>query len=141
VLLLGATLEAQNAGLEQPLNIAVQVLDGRNGKPLKDQRLLVFTGTSSRAVKSHAQHTGLITDKDGMGTLMVYPSEPQWLQMFADGNVLCFPNPNQTTFSVNEIMSEGLVTPNTCSALVKLATPGHLIVFARPAGFMEKMKQ
>jgi hypothetical protein len=139
--LLGSTLKAQNAGMEQPLNITVQVLDGRNGKPLKDQHVLVFTGMSSSAVKSHAQHTGVTTDKDGVGTLMIYPSETQWLQVFTDGRIPCFADPNQASFSVSEIMSKGLVTPNNCSALVKEATPGHFVVFARPAGFLEKMKQ
>ncbi len=141
VLLLGSALKAENAGMEESLKITVQVFDGRSGKPLKDQHVLVFTGLSSNAVKSHAQHTGVTTDKDGVGMLMIYPSETQWLQVFTDGRVPCFPDPNQASFSVNEITSKGLVTPNNCSAFTKEATPGHFVVFARPAGFMEKMKQ
>ena len=141
MLLFGATLDAQNAGEDQTLNITIQVLDGRNGRPLADQHLLVFTGLSIDAVKSHAAHTGLTTNEIGMGTLSVYPSKTQWVQIFADGRVLCFPTPNQSSFSVNEIMSKGLVISNTCSSLVKEAKPGQLIVFARPAGFLEKMKQ
>jgi hypothetical protein len=39
------------------------------------------------------------------------------------------------------IMSKGLATANTCSALVKEPTPGHFIIFARPAHFLEKMKR
>lgn len=140
VLLPGATIKAQNVGLERPLNITVQVLDGRNGEPLKEQHLLVFTGISSSAVKSHAQHTELVTDKSGIGTLIINPDETEWLQVFADGRVLCFPDPNQSSFSVKEIISKGLVTPNRCSSLAKEASPGRLIVFARPASFMEKMK-
>ena len=134
-------LSTSAAAVAQSINITVQVLDGRNGKPLADQHVLVFTGLSSDAVKTHAQHTGVTTAKDGMGTLTIYPAETQWLQVFADGRIPCFPNPNQASFSVSEIMSKGLVTPNNCSALVKEATPGHFVVFARPAGFMEKMKQ
>jgi hypothetical protein len=65
---------------DKTLDITVQVLDGRNGKPLADQHVLVFTGLSSDAVKTHAQHTGLTTDKDGMGTLTIYPGETQWLR-------------------------------------------------------------
>jgi hypothetical protein len=72
---------------------------------------------------------------------MVYPSETQWLQVFTDGRIPCFADPNQVSFSVSEITSKGLVTPNNCRALVKEATPGHFVVFARPASFMEKMKQ
>ena len=66
---------------DKTLDITVQVLDGRNGKPLADQHVLVFTGLSSDAVKTHAQHTGVTTDKDGVGTLTIYPGETQWLQV------------------------------------------------------------
>jgi hypothetical protein len=141
VLLFCVTIKAQNTGMEKMLDITVQVLDGRNGKPLADQHVLVFTGMSRSAVKSHAEHTGLSTGKDGIGTLTIFPSETQWLQVFADGRVLCYPDPNQSSFSVSEIMSKGLVTPNDCSKLVREPSPGHFIIFARPAHFMEKMKQ
>jgi len=141
VLLLSATMKAQNTGMAKTLDITVQVLDGRNGKPLTDQHVLVFTGPSSDAVKTHAQHTGVTTDKDGMGTLTIDSAETQWLQVFADGRIPCFPNPNQASFSVSDIVSKGLVTPNNCSALVREPSPGHFIIFARPAHFMEKMKQ
>jgi hypothetical protein len=133
----GATTRAQSARTEQSLSITVQVLDARNGKPLKNQHVLVFAGPSSDAVKTHAQHTGLVTDEAGIATLTVNPSETRWLQVFADGSAPCSPNPNQSSFSVSEIMSKGLVTPS-CSSLIRAAPPGHLIVFARPTGFMEK---
>jgi hypothetical protein len=126
---------------DKTLDITVQVLDGRNGKPLEDQHVLVFTGLSADAVKTHAQHTGVTTDKDGMGTLTIYPGETRWLQVFTDGRIPCFPNPNQASFSVSDIVSKGLVTPNNCSALVREPSPGHFTIFARPAHFMEKMKQ
>lgn len=132
---------AQPGGIKQPVNISVQILDGRNGKPLSNQHLLVFTGASVNAVKSHAEHTGLTTDKDGFGTLTVYLSETQWIQVWADGRILCQDNPNQNSFSVATIMSKGLATPNTCGALVREATPGHFIVFARPAHFKEKIRE
>ena len=130
-----------SAAVGQSMDITVQVLDGRNGKPVADQHVLVFTRLSAAAVKTHAQHTGVTTDKDGMGTLTIYPGETQWLQVFTDGRVPCFPNPNQASFSVSDIMSKGLVTPNDCSAQVQQASPGHFVIYARPAHFMEKMKQ
>ena len=138
VLLYSTMMKAQTA---KRLDITVQVLDGRNGKPLADQHVLVFTGLSADAVKTHAQHTGVTTGKDGVGTLTIYPGETQWLQVFTDGHVPCFPDPNKASFSVGEIMSKGLVTPNDCSAQVQQASPGHFVIYARPAHFMEKMKQ
>jgi hypothetical protein len=140
-LLAGVFLLSTSAAVAQGINITVQVLDGRNGKPLADQHLLVFTGLSSGAVKTHAQHTGVTTDKDGIGTLTIYPVETQWLQVFTDGRIPCFPNPNRASFSVGDIMSKGLVTPNDCSAQIKQASPGHFVIYARRAHFMEKMKQ
>lgn len=50
------------AQTDKTLDITVQVLDGRNGKPMTDQHVLVFTGLSADAVKTHAQHTGVTTD-------------------------------------------------------------------------------
>lgn len=141
LLLLSNVVFAQTRSREQPVNISVQALDGRNGKPLANQHLLVFTGASTNAVKSHAEHTGLTTDKDGLGTLTIYPSETQWIQVWADGRILCQDHPNQNSFSVATIMSKGLATPNTCSALAWEPTPGHFIVFARPAHFKEKMRE
>jgi hypothetical protein len=132
---------AQNKAMENSMGIVVQARDGRNGKPLAHQRLLVFTGESSSSVKSHASHIGLTTDKDGLGTLTINPSEIQWIQVWADGRVLCQPNPNERSFSVATIMSKGLTAPNNCSALLREAAPGHFVLFARPARFMEKMKR
>jgi hypothetical protein len=125
----------------EAVNITVQALDGRNAKTLANQHLLVFTGASVDAVKSHAAHTGLTTDKNGLGTLTIYPSETQWIQVWADGRVLCQEDPNQNSFSVATIMSKGLATPNTCSVLAREPTPGHFIIFVRPAHFTGKIKQ
>lgn len=141
VFMFSYVISAPAGGLEQPLNISVQALDGRNGKPLANQHLLVFTGASVDAVKSHAEHTGLTTDKNGLGTLTIYPSETQWIQVWADGRILCQDNPNQNSFSVATIMSKGLATPNTCGALTREPIPGQFIVFARPTHFKEKIRE
>ncbi len=140
VLLFSSTSRAQRMAGESQ-DITLRALDGRNGKPLADQHVLVFTGISSNAVRSHATATDVTTDKNGVGTLTIYPAETQWLQVFTEGRVLCYPTPNDSSFSVSEIISKGLVTPNNCSALVREPSPGHFIIFARPAHFMEKMKQ
>jgi len=143
MILLSTAMKAQNGGRETTLtlNIALQVLDGRSGKPLAGQHVLVFTGLSSNGVKTHAAHTDVTTDKDGAGTVTIYPAETQWLQVFVSGRVLCYTDPNQISFSISEIVSKGLLTPNNCSALSHEASPGHFIVFARPARFMEKIKR
>jgi hypothetical protein len=141
VLLSNGVAVGQRGTMEKTMDIVVQALDGRNGKPLANPHLLVFTGASSDVVKSHTEHTGLTTDKDGVGTLKIYPSQTQWIEVWADGRVLCQSDPNNSSFSVATIMSKGLPTPNTCSGVTREATPGHFIVFARPAHLTEKLKQ
>jgi hypothetical protein len=134
VLVLGATAMAQN------MEIALHAVDGRNGKPLANRHLLVFTGLSTDAVKSEATHEDLTTDKDGLATLPISAAETQWIQVWVDGLTLCQSIPNQNSFSVSLIMSKGLSTPNNCGALVRKDTPSHFVVFARPSHFMEKMR-
>jgi hypothetical protein len=141
VLSFAQALEAQNEADAQPQKVTIHVLDGRNGKPLKSQSLLVFTGISNDAVRGHAHHSETNTDRSGIGTYLVNTSETRFLQVFVNELVLCYPNPNQSSFSVSEIMSKGLVTANTCGSSVKGPTPGHLIVFARKPTFSEKMKR
>jgi hypothetical protein len=141
VLLYDKAGDAQNALAVKRLEITVQTIDGRNGKPLAHQHLLIFTGMSSDDVKTHAAHVELTTGKEGMGTLSLDSSKAHWLQPWADDRTLCQQVPNQNSFSVDEIMSKGLATPNTCSSFVKESAPGRFIIFARPATLMEKMKR
>jgi hypothetical protein len=140
-LVICGVLSAQNVGMEKALKITVQVFDGRNGRPLADQRVLVFTGLSARAVNTHGTHTDVMTGKDGSAAVAIFPAETQWLQVFADGRVLCYPGPNQSTFRVETILSNGLATENTCGSLAKMPASGDFIVFARPAHFMERIKR
>lgn len=139
--LFSAVLAAQSPATTNKVDIVLQALDGRNGKPLASRRLLVFTGMSSNSVRSQAKSTELTTNKDGVGTLTVDPAETQWIQVWPDGPVLCQPHPNEGSFRVDAIISRGLATPNDCSGLAREPAPGHFIVFARPATFIEKMRR
>jgi hypothetical protein len=90
-----ALLKAQTDGVPKSVDISVQVLDGRNGKPIPNQRVLVFVGGSSEAAKSHAEHTDVTTDKDGLGTLRVHPDQTQWIQVWAEDGCSVIPIPTK----------------------------------------------
>jgi hypothetical protein len=127
--------------LAQNRQIVVQAVDGRSGKPLANQRLLVFGGDSARAVRRQEEQYVVVTDNGGLATLTLTP-ETQWLQVWIDWHVLCLSEPpNSKSFPVADIMATGLNTPNTCSSVSQKATPGHLVVFARPMHFWEKMRE
>jgi hypothetical protein len=120
--------------------IIVQAVDGRNGKPIAKTHLLIFSGESPEDVRLERNSLDLVTDVSGFATL-TFTQKPKWIQVFVDDRVLCQTEPNGKSFSIGEIMSTGLKTPNTCGSLEKEATSGHFVVFARPAHFLEKMRR
>lgn len=127
--------------MAQDSHIVVQAVNGRNGKPLANQHLLVFAGESPESVSQHKKQFELVTDKEGLADLTIAPSDVRWIQVWVDWHVLCQSEPNSKSFSVAEVLSTGLSTPNTCGPSIRKLTPGHFVVFARPAHFWEKMRQ
>jgi hypothetical protein len=123
----------------QDTRINVQALDGRNGKPLPHQRLLIFGGESPHDVRVHKNVFDLTTDSEGIAVLAIDPSKIRWLQVFVDFQHLC--QPELKSFDTAEIVSKGLNAANGCSALVRDVTPNSLIIFSRPRTLREKMQQ
>ena len=138
--LLIAWLGLGSAALAQNDRVIIQVVNGRTGKLLAKQRLLLFVGGSPEAVRQHYNHYELFTDKVGQAGLILEP-QMQRLQVWVDFHILCQKEPNFRSFSVATIMSTGLSTPNSCGSVSKKAKPGRLVVFARPATFWEKMRR
>jgi len=126
--------------LAQNVEIVLHAVDGRNGKPIANHHLLVTTGMSGDAVRSWTNHVDLETDKDGLATLTISATDAKLIQVWVDALTLCQSDPNHVSFSVSTIISNGLSTPNNCGPLRLKDTPGHLMVFARPATLMEKMR-
>jgi hypothetical protein len=126
--------------LSQSVTIVVQVLDGRNGKPLINERLLVFSGESRDDTMLKKYSLSINTDKEGLASLTINPSESKWIQVWVDTRTLCQSNPNSKSYSIATILKTGLAADNTCSKLVRDVGPNHFIVFARPATFIEKMR-
>jgi hypothetical protein len=125
--------------IAQVKEITIQAFDGKNGKALASQRLVVFGGDSAEAVRFHQEAFDLMTDKDGLAKLKFDSPGTTWIQVWTDGLTLCQDKPNTKSFSVNSIITKGLSSPNNCSSYVQVAMPGRFIVFARPATLREKM--
>ncbi len=128
------------AAMGQDRQIVVQAVDARNGKPIANEHIVVFGAGSPEPVRQRGSQYELTTDKDGLATLTLSP-ETQWLQVWIDWYVLCQKEPNSKSYPVRDILVSGLSTPNTCSSVSEKAALGHLVVFARPAHFWEKMRQ
>lgn len=123
----------------QGFSITLAAIDGRNGKAMPRQRLLVFMGDSQEDVRLHRQSKDVTTDEHGRAVLQIPQNTIQWVQVFVDFQTLCQSEPNKRSFSLAKVISSGETTPNDCSSFRQELKPDQLTVFARPATFREKM--
>lgn len=137
--LLGA-LALMGTAVAQDKQMVVQVLDGNTGKPLANQHVTVYGGASPEGALEKKMHFQLVTNKAGLGSLKT-PAAVKWIQVWPDWKTLCQTDPQNKTFSVDEIVSAGLAAPNTCSSVVQKADQGRFVVYAREASFGEKVRR
>jgi hypothetical protein len=117
----------------QTLNI--QVLDGKSGKPLANQRVVLMGESSSGAALQLGDfHT------EANGNITVSPVDPELrsLTVYVEWHHPCAKN--QASFPVRSVLSTGVVSENTCNPKLKrIAEPGTLILFVRNETSSEKM--
>ena len=127
--ILAAILVCQSA-LAQ--TIRIRAVNGKDGKPLPNQRLLVFAGTDADEVRFQQHAYELRTNADGFATLVIPDVAVRRIQVWADFQHLCQLTPNLRSFDLAQIGLTGLNTPNNCGSIKAEAVPGLLTVFARP---------
>jgi hypothetical protein len=124
----------------ETIEIKIQASNGKNGKPLSKQRLIIFSGESAEAASSHQRHFESTTDGGGRVELKIDRAKDLWIQVWVDGFTLCQNKPNLQSFNVNAIVTTGMSAPNNCSSAAVATTPGQLEIFARASTFQEKMQ-
>jgi hypothetical protein len=112
--------------------ITLRAVNGKSGKPLAHQRLLVFAGSNADEVRFQKHVYDLKTNDDGLATLAIDDAAIKRIQVWADFQHLCQSTPNLRSFDVGEIVSTGLSTPNDCGSVHPEVSPGSLTIFARP---------
>jgi hypothetical protein len=129
-----AVLFCQSALLQ---TITLKAVNGKNGKPLANQRLIVFAGSNAEEVRFQKHAYEIRTNGAGIASLMVEDPAIKRIQVWADYQHLCQATPNLRSFDLAEIASTGLSTPNDCGSIVQKIMPGVLTVFARPRTWLE----
>jgi len=129
------------ACMAQETKIVVQVLNGKNGKPIANEHLVVFTGASEDKVKQHKNHAEIRTDAKGVALLSVDERTTSYIQVWVDWHILCQKTPNTQSYSVGDILKGGSSTANNCGTIKEPLEPNKFVVFARPASFRERMDQ
>jgi hypothetical protein len=110
--------------------ITLKAVNGKNGKPLPKQRLLVSAGSTPDEVRFHKYSYDLTTNDAGVATLVVDHAER--IQVWADFQHLCQSTPNLRSYGLSEIVATGLSTPNDCGSFSDNVVAGQLVIFARP---------
>jgi hypothetical protein len=108
-----ASFQAQNT------TFAIHVLNGKTGKPVARQRLLLFGGVTPDDAKLQKIHLDLTTDDDGAVSVIVDPAKFHVFQLWPDFMTRCAPQ--LETFSVETIHRTGATSENNCSRTVTSA--------------------
>jgi hypothetical protein len=116
--------------------VTIQLLDGRNGKPMNKARFVILfpdeKGRPGLVLRTN-QKGEVEFDAQGSGAIIVTPVSAVDCGAQEPGG----PKPS---FSVAEILNHGIVTKNTCGDLHIEPQRGRLLYFARRIHFWEGMK-
>lgn len=109
-------------------SITIHVLDGRTGKPISTEHILIFVTNDPKY--PHARIIDERTDAHGIYT--VRDVDFKFIQVAVDWHIPCMKHPsNRLEYSVAEIMSTGMSTFNSCGDAKVEPQPGNLYVFVR----------
>ena len=120
----------------------IKLIDGRNGRPLKQQVIDVWFGERADGAPVQAK-----TAQDGTVIVIVPHAEKsflvagEWLADCRGGNK---PGKNfidSNVYELTQVFSTGIVTQNSCGKAQRQSIPGVLTFFVRPLHWWEKMRE
>ncbi|QHN02112.1 hydroxyisourate hydrolase [Granulicella sp. WH15] len=123
----------------QSKNLSIQILDAKTGKPIANNHVLLFFGTTTDDLRSLGQHAELTTNKDGLAPLPETAKTSTLLQVSVDWHQLCGTDFASRTIELESIVNQG-VSVNHCTIRTFQTTPGRLVIAVRPETLMEKMR-
>jgi hypothetical protein len=125
----GTTLFAQE--------IRIRVLDGRNGRSIRGERVnVLFDAQRSASL--------VPTDQSGVAVVNLDGDHLETIRITSDYYVPCQPHPKDSPFlsySVKEVLQSGVASSNSCGKIEGSPKPGQLILFVRPRSFLERVRQ
>ena len=122
---------------QQATKIVLRFIDGKNGKPLRDKGVNIFLGGEKDSWRD--------TDSKGQITLAIGSAQPRELSVGPDFVFDCRSTRDSDIllartlkYSLDEIITKGIVGDNLCGAATASPVPGALILFVRPRTSKEK---
>ncbi len=135
--LLCALLIAPCVSRAQTAEIHIRIINGKNGRPIKNETLRVWT------TRDHIDAD--LWPTDATGTVLLKVEGTAQIAVDANQYASCrtLPQnqqPSEFLYSVAEVLGKGISTENTCGTVRVAAKPGDLILFERPFTLLEKVK-
>jgi hypothetical protein len=115
--------------------IRIRVLDGRDGRPIRDERVQVWLASSPKVLS-------ISTDKNGIGQFDA--GEDSSFEIESNIYLDCRPfrkGVPRPSYSVVAVLKDGLVTPNTCGHVKTEPTLGEIVFYVRPLHWWEGIKR
>jgi hypothetical protein len=115
--------------------IIIRLLNGRNGKPIRDENPNIWLGNAAIVTATQADSMGEI----GLDIRGVRPRE---IRFRGNHYVDCRGKaqreiPQNIKYSLDEILSTGVVSENDCGKNRVSPTPGVLVLYLRPMTLIE----
>ncbi|HUI43583.1 MAG TPA: hypothetical protein VL523_16600 [Terriglobia bacterium] len=135
LLILLLLVAANPSDAQQSAKITVRLINGTNGKPIKDKKVNIWLGGAGISWSD--------TDSKGRITLDVTSVQPPEIAVLPNFVFDCRSEKDSASgrlvkYSLGEIISKGVVGINQCGAVAVSPTPSVLVLFARPRTSQEK---
>lgn len=116
--------------------IVLQLLNGKNGKPIRDENINVWLGNVQSWPTADSQGEVMLDFSHAQPSeIRVMPNYRFDCRFKADAM-----GGRSVKYSLNEIITKGIVGENLCGKISALPRPGVLTLFVRPRTFFEKWK-
>jgi hypothetical protein len=120
---------------QQPTKFTVRFINGTNGRSINDKRVNIWLGNATLFWRD--------TDSKGQIELDVTSAQPREVAVMPDLVFDCRSEKDSASgrlvkYSLDEIISKGIVGNNLCGTVAVSPTPGVLVLFARPRTSKEK---
>jgi hypothetical protein len=119
--------------------IVLHLLNGKTGKPVQNEHLVIFQGDSPEQVRRLG--TPYETRTDPSGNALLPAGIMPWFSVHVDWHVVCEAQGSQSPiYSTEELKRKGLIGPNRCGSTTRTATANEIYLFVRDETFVEKMR-
>lgn len=115
-------------------SIVIRLVNGRTGKPIRDRQVNIWLGAERMASIDANAHGEIPVDLTATSSHEIrfspdFRHDCRFDTGFSKGDTL--------PYSLDEIMTHGIVGANLCGKATSTPTPGVLILFLRPRTMME----